>query len=88
MTSRARRVTIAISNYAFKPPILTVKVGTTVNWSNHDQTTHTATADQGTFDSGTINPGQSKTIDIKQPGTYTYHCSFHAFMTTTLKVVR
>lgn len=88
VTSQARRVTIAISNYAFKPPTLTVKAGTAVTWSNHDQTAHTATADHATFESGTINPGQSKTIDFKRPGSYTYHCAFHAFMIATLKVVR
>ncbi|MGI8429904.1 MAG: cupredoxin domain-containing protein [Solirubrobacteraceae bacterium] len=78
---------VQISNYDFKPKALTVKVGTRLTWTNHDSTAHTATADQGTFDTGTLNQGQSKTIDFSRPGTYTYHCVFHAFMTATIKVV-
>jgi len=78
---------VQITNYAFQPASLTVKVGTRLTWTNHDATAHTATADQGTFDTGTLNQGQSKTIDFKRPGTYAYHCIFHAFMTATIKVV-
>ncbi len=88
MTATARQVTIAISNYAFKPQALTVRTGSRITWTNHDATAHTATADQGTFDTGTVNPGQSKTLDFKRPGAYTYHCAFHAFMTATITVLR
>jgi plastocyanin len=77
----------SIKGYAFMPTAVTVKVGARITWTNHDATAHTATADQGGFDTGTINPGQSKTIDFKHLGTYTYHCAFHAFMTGTVKVV-
>ncbi len=82
----SRHVTVAISNYAFVPKSLTVKAGTRVTWANHDQTAHTATADAGGFDTGTVNPSSSRTIDFKRPGTFTYHCSFHAFMTATITV--
>ena len=78
---------VTIKNYAFAPQSLTIKVGTPVTWSNRDATAHTATMDQGSLDTGTINPGQSKTIDFKHPGTYAYHCAFHAFMTATIRVV-
>ncbi len=88
LTTRASHVTVAISNYAFGPVALTVRDGTRITWTNHDATAHTATSDGGTFDTGTVNQGQSKTLDFKRPGTYTYHCAFHAFMTATIKVVR
>jgi plastocyanin len=80
--------TIAISDYDFMPKALTVKVGTRVTWTNHDATAHTATADHGGFDAGTIQPKASRTIDFTRPGTYTYHCAFHAFMTATITVKR
>ena len=79
---------VMIRNYAFAPAALTVKVGTRVTWTNRDATAHTATMDQGALDTGTIRPGQSKTIDFTRPGTYAYHCAFHAFMTGTITVVR
>lgn len=88
VSSQAHQVTIPISNYAFVPKSLTVKVGTRVTWTNHDSTAHTATADGGTFDTGTVGPMASRTIDFKRPGTYTYHCAFHAFMTATITVNR
>lgn len=86
VTGRAAAVTI--KNYAFAPQSLTVKVGTRVSWTNRDSTAHTATMDQGALDTGTINPGQSKTIEFTHPGTYAYHCAFHAFMTGTITVIR
>ena len=86
--SKARHVSIAISNYAFAPKSLTVKAGTRVTWTNHDATAHTATADGGSFDTGTIAPKASHTIDFSHPGTFTYHCAFHAFMTATITVTR
>ncbi len=73
--------------FAFKPETLTVRVGTRVTFTNHDQTAHTATALNGTFGTGSINPGKSATIVLKRAGTYSYHCLFHEFMTGTIKVV-
>jgi plastocyanin len=83
----ATAVSVRISNFAFAPPALTVKVGTRVTWTNEDSTAHTATADQGGFDTGSLNQGKSMTIQFNTPGTFTYHCAFHAFMTGTIKVV-
>ena len=83
---RSGHVTVEISNYAYLPKALTVKVGTRISWTNHDATAHTATADTSGFDTGTVNPHATKTVDFKHPGTFTYHCAFHAFMTATITV--
>lgn len=79
---------LTIANYAFSPPALAVKAGTKITVTNHDQTAHTATANSGGFDSGTLTPGQSAHFTLTKPGTYSYICQFHAFMTGTIKVVR
>lgn len=84
----AKTAAVKVSMYAFMPDTLTVRVGTRITFTNHDQTAHSATALNGAFDTGTINPGQSKTIIVRRPGSYPYHCVFHAFMTGTIKVVR
>jgi plastocyanin len=86
--SQARHVRVAIRNYDFAPKSLTVRVGTRVTWTNDDATAHTATADHGGFDTGTVAPKASRTVDFKHPGTFTYHCVFHAFMTATVTVRR
>jgi plastocyanin len=87
-TIASRHVRVAIRMFAFSPQRLTVRVGTRVTWTNYDSTAHTATANNNTsFDTGTINPGQSRTVRFTRPGTYPYHCAFHAFMTGTVTVV-
>jgi plastocyanin len=87
-TIASRHVRVAIRMFAFSPQHLTVRVGTRVTWTNYDSTAHTATANNNTsFDTGTINPGQSRTVRFTRPGTYPYHCAFHAFMTATITVV-
>jgi plastocyanin len=88
VSSQARHVTVAIHNYDFAPKSLTVTVGTRVTWTNDDATAHTATADGGGFDTGTVAPKASRTVDFTHPGTFTYHCAFHAFMTATVTVKR
>lgn len=80
---------VTIQNFAFSPATLSVKVGTTVTWTNQDSTTHTATSDPGTpasFDSGNIAQGKSATFTFQQAGTYSYHCSIHTYMKATITV--
>ena len=79
--------TVSVSDYAFEPAKLTVTAGTRVSFTNHDNTAHTATANSGAFGTGTIEPGKSRTVTLRRPGTYPYHCIFHAFMTGTITVV-
>jgi plastocyanin len=79
--------TVAIRNYMYAPMHLTVTAGTKVSFHNDDQTAHTATAINGAFDSGTVAPGKTRSVTLKKPGTYAYHCLFHEFMTATITVV-
>jgi plastocyanin len=78
---------VDISDFAYDPETITVKAGGTVTWTNDDSAEHTATADDhSTFDTGTLNQGDSKKVTLDKPGTYTYVCSFHAFMHGTVVV--
>lgn len=78
---------VQISNFKFQPPIVTVKAGGTVSWTNRDSAPHTATAkDNSTFNTDTLNQGRTKTVKFAKPGTYPYYCQFHAFMTGTVVV--
>ncbi len=79
--------TVTIKNYMFSPMHLTVTKGTRVSFHNYDVATHTATALNQSFDTGDIKQNQTKTITFSKPGTYKYHCLFHAFMTATITVV-
>ncbi len=87
VVASGKAVRLTISSYAFHPPALTVKVGTVVTVKNTDATAHTATARTGAFDSGTVNQNQTVRFTLRKPGTYSYYCQFHAFMTGTIKVL-
>jgi plastocyanin len=77
---------VSIANFAFQPASLQIAAGTTVTWTNADSTAHTVTSDNGAFDSGPLAPGASFTQTFDTPGTYTYHCQIHPFMTATIIV--
>jgi plastocyanin len=70
----------SIQDFVFQPSRLEVAAGTTVVWTNTGQVAHTISADDGSFDSGLIEPGRHGAITLKQPGTYTFHCTPHPFM--------
>jgi plastocyanin len=78
---------VAIDNFAFVPPNVSVTSGTTVTWTNDDDVDHTVTSDDGTtFDSGAFGHGLTFSFTAGQPGTYTYTCKIHPFMKATLIV--
>ena len=77
---------VAIQNMAYNPTTITVKAGTTVKWTNFDQTTHDATSETGVFGSGNLTNGQSYSYRFNQTGTYPYYCVSHPFMKATVVV--
>jgi plastocyanin len=79
---------VAISGFAFDPPSLTVKVGTTVKWTNQDSAPHTVASDGGDWESGQLSQGNSFTRTFDQAGTFAYHCSVHPAMKGTVVVTQ
>ena len=82
------------TTYGYAPDAVTVVIGknNTVFWTNDDTAPHTVTSDTaGIFDSGTTGPlttqGGTFQFTFTTPGTYTYHCSFHAWMQGTVTVL-
>ncbi|HML05592.1 MAG TPA: plastocyanin/azurin family copper-binding protein [Methanobacterium sp.] len=81
--------TVTIYNFAFHPPTLIVKKGTTVTWINRQNVDHTVTSTNGKFpSSGHIKPGSSYKVTFTKTGTYRYHCSIHDFMKGTIIIKR
>jgi plastocyanin len=70
-------VAITLSNFAFDPSSLTVKVGTTVTWTNQDSASHNVVADNEEFKSDTLSKGDTFSFTFTKEGTYAYYCSFH-----------
>ena len=80
-------VTMDIKDFTFHPGSLTVRVGSAVLWRNGDASAHTATSDAKYWDTGTISPGDSsRVITFSTPGTFSYHCAIHQYMTATITV--
>jgi plastocyanin len=76
------------SSTGFTPSTITVVMGVnnTIIWTNDDSVPHTVTSDEGTFSSGNLNPGDTYQFTFPAPGNYTYHCSYHPWMSGTVIV--
>lgn len=80
---------IDIKDFAYAPPSLTVKAGTTITVTNEDSAPHTATAKTGkAFDSDTLKQGQTARFKVTKPGTYAYYCVFHPYMKGQITVTK
>jgi plastocyanin len=72
--------TVDIRDNSFHPATITVNAGTTVTWSNHDDSDESVTAVDGSFDSGNISTGYEYMHTFLRPGTYTYYSRAHPSM--------
>jgi plastocyanin len=66
----------------FQLESFTIRVGTSVVWTNRDGAPHTATSGTGTatgvFNTGNLNQNQaSRPILFDKPGTFPYFCEVH-----------
>ncbi|MGA9118188.1 MAG: plastocyanin/azurin family copper-binding protein [Bacteroidota bacterium] len=71
---------VTMSGMAFSPATITVTAGTTVTWKNTDGIAHTSTSDTGVWDTGNMAAGNVTTTTFNTPGTFPYHCIYHASM--------
>ncbi len=77
---------VNIDNFSFTPKSLTVKAGTTVTWTNHDDIPHFVTSAGGKFSSPVIDTDQKFSFTFTSPGSYPYFCKIHPTMTGTVIV--
>ena len=70
-------VSVSMKNLAFNPKDITIKVGTTVVWTNNDSVDHNVTSATGLFNSGNLAPGDTFKFTFDQAGTYPYSCTIH-----------
>ena len=89
--TKAVSISTATGTFGFGPASITIKVGTTVIWTNNTGAPHTVTSDDGTtFDSGINTPiaanGGTFSFTFTKAGSFTYHCQIHPFMKATIIV--
>ena len=71
---------VRIDNFTFKDPVVTVKPGTTVTWTNGDDIPHTVVAKDGSFKSRVLDSGDRFSFTFAKPGQFGYYCSIHPHM--------
>jgi plastocyanin len=80
---------VAMSDYAFAPTGITVQVGDSISWTNHDQAPHNVvtTSAPVAINSPMLSDGQSWSYTFAVPGTYHYICGVHPDMHATVVVL-
>jgi plastocyanin len=71
---------ITIDNFTFTPKELTVAVGTTVKWVNHDDIPHTLVNKDKVFRSQALDTDDSYSYTFTSAGTFDYFCGLHPYM--------
>jgi len=77
---------VKIDNFSFGPQTITVPVGATVTWTNHDDIPHTIVSTDGVFKSKVRDTDEKFSYTFTKAGTYSYFCSVHPKMTGTVVV--
>jgi len=80
---------VMMQGYAYSPAALTVRVGDTVTWMQHDEAPHdvVTTSAPVAFRGPQLSAGQSWSYTFRQPGTYQYYCSVHPDMRASVTVL-
>jgi len=82
----AQPVAVTIDNFTFNPPVIMVKPGDAVSWTNRDDIPHTVRASGGTWKCAVMDTGGSCEIHFATAGEFPYFCSLHPKMTGTVVV--
>ena len=77
---------VTIDNFTFRNPVVTVKPGTAVTWTNGDDIPHTVVSKTGAFKSKVLDTGEKFSFTFAKPGQFGYFCSLHSHMTGTIIV--
>ncbi len=78
------KAAVSIENFSYIGAAEIIS-GQKVRFTNNDVYSHTATSRE--FSTGNLNPGESAEITFNTPGTYTYVCLLHSYMTGTIQVL-
>ncbi len=77
---------ISIKEMKFSPATISVKLGTTVTWTNKDDHDHTVVANDESFKSGNLSHGETFEHKFEKKGKFKYACSYHPRMKATVVV--
>ena len=78
--------TVEITKFAFAPKEITVKPGTKIVWTNHDETPHTVTSTDKQLKSSALDTNDKFEHVFASEGDFSYFCTVHPFMTGVVHV--
>ena len=84
--SVAKTHVVVADSAAFKPKVLEVRAGDTVEWHNQDIFAHNVQANDGKFHSGDLEPKRKYRWKATAKGSHGYRCTIHPMMTGTVVV--
>lgn len=71
---------VMIDNFTFSPKELTIAVGTTVKFVNHDDIPHTVVEKNLSFRSKALDTDDAYSYTFATAGSFDYFCSLHPHM--------
>jgi plastocyanin len=77
---------VDIRKFAFAPKEITVAPGTTIVWTNHDDTPHILLARDKAFASKAMDTDDHFQFTFTREGDFSYFCTMHPFMTGVVHV--
>jgi len=72
---------VKIDNFVFNPAELTIAVGTTVKFVNHDDIPHSVVDKNKAFRSKALDTDDSFSFTFANAGSFDYFCGLHPHMT-------
>jgi len=82
----ANPAAIQIDNFHYSPAMLVVAPGTTVTWTNDDDSPHSVREKDGKFKSAALDTDDKFSQTFSAPGEFEYFCSIHPYMTGKIVV--
>ena len=79
-------IAVKIDNFQYTPATLLVTPGTTVTWTNDDDSPHSVREREGKFKSAALDTDETFSQTFTAPGEYDYFCSIHPYMTGKIVV--
>jgi plastocyanin len=80
------KVDVDIAKFLFAQKEITVAPGTTVVWTNRDETPHTVAAADKSFSSKGLDTNETFEHTFAKEGDFDYICTVHPFMTGVVHV--
>jgi plastocyanin len=83
--------TVLVKGFRFQPAAITIRAGSSVEWTQTDNTTHTITSGtpgspDGTFDHRDFGQDEKFMHAFEEVGTHPYFCNIHNSMKGTVTV--